>query len=155
MLVSLSVYRIAVPAKSVSHNEGFWKHVSEDGIVDVATHDLLYDNGFRVGVAPRGDWDYFKSIIEANNLVSQETRSASVTAATIELPLRPGVLRQFITYFHPANGLVGQMYDRCENAMTIHFEPVPRHPGDVRVVVTPLLRSEKTEIDVHRPQRGP
>jgi hypothetical protein len=146
MLVHVSVYRIALPAKSISGNEEFWKHVEEDGLVDIVTHDLLYNNGFRVGVAPRTDWDYFKKIFESQNLISQETRTAGVKATVIEMQLRPGVLRQLITFFHPTNGLVGQVYDRCENAMTLRFEPVPRRPGDVRVTATPLLRSERTEL---------
>src|SRR6185437_11101074 len=114
--------------------------------VDVGTHDLLFANGFRVGIAPRTDWDYFKQIIESNNVVSQMTAASGVTASTLEIPVKSKVLKQFITYFHPVNGLVGQMYDRCDNAMTVRFEPVPRKSGEVRVTVTPLLRAERTEL---------
>ena len=146
MFVQLSVYRMAVPVKAVSRNEVFWKHVSEDGAVDVGTHDLLFANGVRVGIAPRGDWDYFKKILESNSVITQKSGSSGVMATTIEMPLKQKVSQQFITFFHPVNGLVGQVYDRCENSMMIRFEPVPRQPGDVRLTVTPMLRAERTEL---------
>ena len=146
LLVHLSVYRILVPAKSISHNEEFWKHVSEDEALDVGAHDLLFANGFRAGLAPRADWDYFKQIIESNNIVSQMTAASGVTTSSFEIPVKSKILKQFITFFHPINGLVGQMYDRCENSIAVRFEPVPRKPGEVRVTVTPLLRAERTEL---------
>ena len=146
MFVQLSVYRLAVPARAVSHNEEFWKHVTEDNVVDVGAHDLLFANGVRVGIAPRGDWDYFKKILEANSVITQKTSSSGVAATTIEMPLKQKVPQQFITFFHPVNGLVGQVYDRCENSMMIRFEPVPRQPGDVRLTITPMLRAERTEL---------
>jgi len=37
--VNLSVYRISLPVGAVSRNEAFWKHVSEDGVVDITTHE--------------------------------------------------------------------------------------------------------------------
>lgn len=146
LFVNLTVYRLALPAKSISHNEDFWKHVNEDDAVDVGTHELLFANGFRVGVAPRGDWDYFKKILELHNVLSQQTGSSGQTGNTIEMPLKEKILQQFITWFHPTNGLVGQVYDRSDNLMTIRFETVPKNPGDVRVTVTPLIRAERTEL---------
>jgi hypothetical protein len=146
LLISLSVYRISVPARAVSHNEGFWKHVNEDNLVDVGTHDILFSNGFRAGVAPRSDWDYFKNILESNPVMSQLTRSSSMEAASFELPLKQNVIDQFIFYFHPTNGLIGQKYDRCNNSLMIRFEPTPKRPGFVRITVTPRLLSERTEL---------
>jgi hypothetical protein len=146
LLVKLTVYRMVLPMHAISRNEDFWKHVAEEGVVDVGTHDLLYANGLRVGVAPREDWDYFKNILEGNNVVSQMTGASGTVATNIEMPLKSTVLKQMITYFHPTNGLIGQLYERCENLMTVRFEPVPRHPGDVRVTATPLLRAERKEL---------
>jgi hypothetical protein len=146
LLVKLTVYRLVLPIHAISRNEDFWKHVAEEDVVDIGTHDLLYANGLRVGVAPREDWDYFKKILEGNNVVSQMTGASSAVAATIEMPLKNPVLKQIITYFDPVNGLIGQLYDRCENLMTVRFEPVPRHPGDVRVTATPMLRAERNEL---------
>ena len=146
MMITLNIYRISVPAKAVSHNEEFWKHVTEDKLVDVGTHDVLFANGFRVGIAPRSDYDYFKKILESNPVISQFTRSTSLDAGEFELALKKDVLSQFIFYFHPTNGLTGQQYERCDNSLTIRFEPARKEPGNVLVTVTPLLRSQRTEL---------
>jgi hypothetical protein len=147
LVVSLSIYQIVVPAHTVSANEEFWKHMAEDGVVDVAAHDRLYANGIRVGIAPRADWDYFRNILESNSLICRKTGATGGSApSSLELPLKKNIVQQFITFFHPTNGLVGQMYDRCDNALAIRFEAVPRKVGDVRVTVTPLLRAERTEL---------
>src|SRR4051794_22546251 len=63
LVVNLTVYRMLVPVRSVSHDENFWKHVDEQA-VDPETYAKLYLNGVRVGVAPRYDWDYFRKILE-------------------------------------------------------------------------------------------
>ncbi len=144
LLVHLTVYRVLVPARAISHDEEFWKHIDEHA-VDASTYEQLYMNGIRVGVAPRTDWDYFKKILESDAPVTQVTQATSV-AATIEMPVNKDVAEQFIAYYHPLNGLVGQMYGRSENAITVRFGPVPRHPGDVRLTVTPLVRSQRTEV---------
>src|SRR5204863_5760681 len=65
LLVQMIAYQIIVPVGSVSRNGEFWHHVSETA-VDMGTHDLLYKNGVRVGMASAGEWDYFKSILEQN-----------------------------------------------------------------------------------------
>jgi hypothetical protein len=146
LLVTLNVYRITVPAKAISHNEGFWKHVNEDKLVDVGTHDRLMANGFRVGVAPQSDYEYFKNILETNPVISQLTRSTSMDATEFELPLKKDVHDQFIFYFDPADGLIGQQYDRCDNSLMIRFESAPKEPGNVLISVTPMLRAQRTEL---------
>jgi hypothetical protein len=147
LLVSLTVYRIALPVRTVSHNEEFWKHVVETGPIEASTHNLLFANGLRVGIAPRDDWDYFRRILEVNPAVFQKTgATGNNLGATIEMPLKQHVLQQFVTSFHPANGLVGQMYDRSDNSIQLLFKPVPRQLGDIEVTVTPFIRAERTEI---------
>src|SRR5438105_15922029 len=47
LLVSLSVYRITIPVRTVSHNEEFWKHVVDAGPIDAGTHQLLFANRLR------------------------------------------------------------------------------------------------------------
>jgi hypothetical protein len=147
LVVSLTVYQLSVPARSVSRNEEFWKHANEDGIVDVGTHDLLFANGVRVGVAPRPEWEYFKHILEANSVVTQQSGATGGSMGTaLELPLKKDVLQQYLMWFHPTSGLIGQVYDRCDNSMVIHFMPVPKRLGTVRVTVTPKLLAERTEL---------
>ena len=146
LFVTLSVYRLAVPAKSISHNEEFWKHVNEDDALDIGAHDRLFANGFRVGIAERGDWDYFKNILESDEVISQQSESSGVVASELKLLLRDKITQQYITWFHPTHGLIGQVYDRCENLVSIHFEALPKKIGSVRVSLTPVIRAERTEL---------
>ena len=145
LLVQLSVYKLTVPARAVSRNEEFWKHVDETSI-DVGQHDLLFTNGFRVGVAPRSDWDYFKKILERDTIISQLTGAGGVGGSSLEMPFKQAVPEQAIFYLHPTKGLVGQVYDKHDESMAIHFEPVARQVGDVRITVVPVISYQRTEI---------
>src|SRR4051812_45992675 len=51
MRTKLDVYVLSLPLGTVSRNEEFWKRVNEQAL-DVATYDLLFKNGVRVGEAP-------------------------------------------------------------------------------------------------------
>jgi hypothetical protein len=145
LLVELFVYDLRVPLRTVSHNEEFWKHVDEQDI-DVAQHDLLLANGFRVGTAPREDWDYFKKILEKQHLLSQLTSGSHLQASQMEIPLKTNLPEAFIAYFHPTKGLVAQVYDQCDASMVVAYEAVPRHPGDVSITATPEFTSQRDEI---------
>jgi hypothetical protein len=145
ILVQLNVYKLTVPARTVSHNEEFWKHVDETTI-DVAQHDILFTNGFRVGIAPRSDWDYFKKILERDNVISQLSGSGGLGGSAMEIPFKQNVPEDTIFYIHPTKGLIGQIYDKHDEEMSITFKPVPRQPGDVRIALTPLFISQRTEI---------
>jgi hypothetical protein len=112
----------------------------------VAQHDILFTNGFRVGVAPREDWDYFKAILERDTVISQLTGSGGLGGSSMEMPFKQAVPEDTIFYLHPTKGLVGQIYDKHDEAMNITFKPVPRHPGDVRIGATPVFISQRTEI---------
>jgi hypothetical protein len=145
LLIGMYVYKLRVPLRTVSHDEVFWKHVDEQNL-DIGTHDLLWANGFRVGTAPREDWDYFKKVLQKQRLVSQLTGASSVDASQIDMPLQQNVPEEFVAYFHPTKGLVGQIYDQCDVSMLINFESTPRSPGDVRITATPKFLSQRTEI---------
>ena len=146
MLVNLSIYRILVPSRTISRNEEFWKHAIEDEPLDVKVRDRLLANGFRVGIASRADWSYFKEALEQYPVISQMTGTASSVASNIELPMRTGLTTQRILWMHPTHGLVGDLYDKSDNVMTLYFQPIRRRPGDVRLSLTPMIRAERTEI---------
>src|SRR5688500_11404125 len=57
-IVRLEVLQLVVPLGAVSRSEEFWKHVEEQRI-DVGTYDLLRKNGWRLGIAPTSEWNYF------------------------------------------------------------------------------------------------
>ena len=146
MLVNLSIYRILVPSKTISRNEDFWKHAIEDEPLDVAVRERLLANGFRVGIASRNDWPFFKNAMENYSLISQMTGTASTTASQIEMPVKTGLMSQRLLWLHSDYGLIGDMYDKSENVLTVHFVPIRRRPGDVRISLTPMIRVERTEI---------
>jgi hypothetical protein len=145
LVVQLIAYKLTVPARAVSHSEEFWKHVNEEAI-DIGQHDTLFANGFRVGIAPRSDWEYFRNILERENVVTQISGSSGLGGHALELPLKFAVPEDTVMYIDPQHGLSGQIYERCDELINIHFEPVPRKPGDVRLEVTPLFRSVRSEI---------
>src|SRR4030095_13612095 len=68
--VNLSIFHLSVPAGGVSSNEAFWKHVDEQA-VDVASYDILYKNGLRVGRAPLAELDYLLKILDQNPMECQ------------------------------------------------------------------------------------
>src|SRR6266542_3692986 len=47
--VQVDVYQLTVPYSTISRNEKFWKRIDET-CVDVATSDVLFKNGIRVGL---------------------------------------------------------------------------------------------------------
>src|SRR4051812_38171090 len=62
LVYRLEAYVISVPFGTVSRNETFWKRINEQ-CVDVATYDVLYKNGLRIGEAPYQEWEYIRGLI--------------------------------------------------------------------------------------------
>jgi hypothetical protein len=75
-----------------------------------------------------------------NTLVAPE-------AKPIDLPLRRQVESQMIFYYDGANTLHGRSYDRCENFITMTFQPAPRKPRTVRLALCPVVRTLRKKIE--------
>jgi hypothetical protein len=153
-VVQLEVWQISVPFGSVSNNAAFWKRVGEDNI-DVATRDILYLNGFRVGQAPIREWDYFKNIIDENPAQAAHQSYVASEAHSVEMPLKNQVLQQCVFVMNPPQEPNGKTFDSCDNIMTLSFRPAPRKSGDVRVKLCPMIRGlhKKLEATVLNGQR--
>jgi hypothetical protein len=82
LIFHVEIFVLSVPRGTFSGNESFWKRIDEQ-CVDVATADLLYKNGFRVGVAPLAELDDFAKYMNGISPVEK----IAVTGA--ELKLRP------------------------------------------------------------------
>jgi hypothetical protein len=160
---ALDVYQVTVPFGAVSRSQEFWKRVNETS-VDVATYDLLQKNGFRVGVAPAAEWSYFRAIIDGFPCVMKRTTVMAGGEGSLELPLRSGIEYQTLAYFTDEHALIVKSYERCENSVTVAFQPAPRRPGQVRMTLCPLVRSlrrkfqvsvlnEEREYDYVKPER--
>jgi hypothetical protein len=144
---ALDVYQLSVPLGAVSRSHEFWKRVDESS-VDVATYDLLQKNGFRVGVAPASEWAYFRAIIEQHPAVTKRMTVTSGGAGSIELEMKKNVDFQNLFYLTDDNTLVGRTYERCENLISVGFQPAPRRPGKVRMTMCPLVRSTVRKLQV-------
>jgi hypothetical protein len=144
-LIQLNVYRIMVPAGTISRSDEFWKHIDEHA-VDVATYDQLYKNGVRVGVAPASEWDYLKDILEQNPAKTQPGAFSGREAKAIDLDMKLRVPYQDLFYFDTSGDLVGRSFERCDDLLRVSFQPAPRKPGTVRLGLCPVIRSLRERI---------
>jgi len=138
--LQLEVFQMSLPAGAISRNDDFWKHVEEQRL-DPATYDLLLKNGVRVGVAPNDDWEYFREILEANHAQTTSGVATANGGGTVELSMKKSVPVEDIFYLDDIGELHGRTYEHCENLLGITFWPEPRHPGEVRLAVSPTIRS--------------
>ena len=138
--LQLEVFQMSLPAGAVSRSDDFWKHVEEQRL-DPATYDLLLKNGVRVGVAPNDDWDYFREILELNHAVSTKGVATANGGGTVELSMKKSVPFEDVFYLDDIGALHGRTYENCDNLLGVSFWPEPRHPGEVRLAVSPTIRS--------------
>lgn len=140
------VYQLVLPQGAVSGNEAFWKRVDEQA-VDVATYDLLYKNGVRVGVAPIAEWDRFRELIAEHPATTKANTLIGADAKVIELPVRKEVRAQTIWYFDARNDSIGRTYDECENFVTMTLQSAPRKAGTMRVALCPVVKSARKRLE--------
>ena len=143
----LDIYQLTLPVGAVSRSDEFWKRVDEQG-VDIGTYDLLQKNGFRVGVAPASEWPYFKGILDQYPAVTKKMTVTSGEAGALELLMKKGILSQYLFYLTDDNTLMGRTFDRCDNLVSVTFQPAPRKPGQVRVTMCPLVRCVRGEFQI-------
>ncbi|MCC7350830.1 MAG: hypothetical protein IT446_09695 [Phycisphaerales bacterium] len=141
-VICLEIYQLAVPAGAVSGNEEFWKQVNEQ-VVDVATYDILYKNGIRVGEASNDQWPFFKDFIEKNPALVRHSTMMAREANSIELEMNKGLPFQNLFYFNADNLLQGRSFDRSDNLLTVSFQPAPRKADTLRVALCPVVRTER------------
>jgi hypothetical protein len=145
LFTQLLVYRITVPAGSISLSNDFWKHVDEHA-VDIPTYEVLYKNGVRVGVAAASEWDYFKEILDKQPAKTQPGAFSGTAARDIDLEMKLRVPYQDLFYVDNSGELVGRSFDRCDNLLRVAFQPAPRKPGTVRLGICPVVRSMREKI---------
>ena len=144
--LQVDFYQLALPLGAASRNELFWKHVDEQ-TVDVATYDLLYKNGIRVGQAPIADWDYFHDLMQRQPMQTKANIVVGLEGKPVELPMRKEVRSQEIWYLDSANELQGRSWDESENLITISFQSAPRKPGTMRVALCPVVRGTRKHLE--------
>jgi hypothetical protein len=143
--VNLTVYRLAVPIGTVSRNEEFWKRVDEQA-VDVLSYDVLYKNGIRVGRAPLTELEQLTTVLGRTTVQAKPTIYATAGAKNVELPMKRDVPSQVIYDFDAQNVMTVRSYEGSDNVFCLDFSPTPRRPGDVRVVLCPMVRTLRKRL---------
>ena len=144
-IFKVDAYQISVPIGSLGRNEALWKQVDEQ-CVDVATYDLLFKNGLRVGVAPMSAFSAVSEHLPPES-ASQKIVINGLVAKKIQLETRKDLVGQVIFYFDGNNKLVGRTYDRSTNFIDLSFQPTPRQPGSVRVDFSPEIRAYRARLE--------
>jgi hypothetical protein len=144
-VIQLLIYRITLPEGAVSRSDEFWKRVDEHA-VDIATYDLLFKNGVRVGVAPASEWEYFKNLLEQHPAVTQPMSYTGRANNDIELEMKKGVPLQHVFYYNTSGELVGRTYERCNDLVRVSYQPAPRKHGFVRLGMVPVVQSLREQL---------
>ncbi len=146
MQLQVDLYQLSVPFGAVSRNEQFWKHVDEQ-VVDVATYDLLYKNGVRVGQAPIADWEYFRQIMQQYPTFTKANTLVGIESKPVERPMRKDIRSQNIFYFDSSNEPQGRSFDECENIIALSFQPAPRKAQTMRLALCPVIRATRKHLE--------
>ncbi len=146
VLIHFEVWELLVPYGTVSRNEDFWKRINES-VLDLETADRMWRNGVRVGEAPIGEWPYFKALIDDQPARARKQTHIAREARTIEIPARGEQRWQDLFFFDERNRITGRTYEKCTNLFTLAFEPAPRRPGTVRMVLCPVVRSTRRQLE--------
>ncbi|MGB7158725.1 MAG: hypothetical protein WBD40_11700 [Tepidisphaeraceae bacterium] len=146
MRLKLDVHLLTVPLGTISRNEEVWKRVNEQA-VDVATYDLLIKNGVRVGEAPIAEYERFRQLIAEHPAQSQLAQLVTAEAKDVDLEIRKEVPSQTIWYLNGWSELIGRTFDRCENFLTLSYQPAPRKRGYVRIVLCPVVKETRKRLE--------
>jgi len=145
MRMRMNVYVLTLPLGTVSRNEEFWQRVNEQAL-DVATYDLLYKNGVRVGEAPIAEYKRFAQLIEDQPGSHRAATFVNPEAKDIDLEIHKESPSQTVWYFNGINELIGKSFDKCQNFLTLSYQPAPRKPTSIRVVLCPVVKETRKQL---------
>lgn len=143
LVYTIEVFELLLPIETVSRNDELWKRIDETS-VDVATYDVLFKNGIRVGVAPLNELEGLQKLTE-----DRKTKSFTLTGSQgrqIELEMALGVEQQTLFYFDLRNNLIGKRYDKSDNLLMMSFASTPRRPGWIRLSMLPTIRATQKKL---------
>jgi hypothetical protein len=144
-VIDLGMYEFWLPYGAVSQNKQFWKWVREP-VVDLTTHDLLYQNGLRVGEGEVADWSHFKKIFDAAGARVIQGHFMAPQATNQQI-VCTGELPQQTLFFFDRHGLSGRVYDGCQNLFYLTFGPAPRQPQAIRIELCPVVRATERRYE--------
>lgn len=146
MHMRLDVFVLSVPYGTVSRNELFWRRVNEQA-VDVVTYDLLIKNGVRVGEAPITEYERFRETIAEQPASYRVSGLVTPQAKDVDLEIRKEVPSQLIWHINGVSELIGTSFDRCENYLTLSYQPAPRKRGTIRIVLCPVVKEHRKRLE--------
>jgi hypothetical protein len=143
-IVELRMVEIRLPFGTVSNDAELWREIDED-VIELSTRDVLDKNGIRVGIIPASRMskldEYAQAGRDKRTLLGGQGRD-------MEVILDQGVPAQTLWWFDRRGELTGRSFDRAENLLAVSFRPAPRDPDAVLVQLAPMIRSERTIIEV-------
>jgi hypothetical protein len=143
-LVELRLVEVRVPVGTVSNDAEIWRDIDED-VIDLSTRDVLDKNGIRVGIIPAsrmGRLDEYAALSrEKRTLLGAQGRD-------LEVVIDQRVPAQTLWWYDRRGELTGRSFDQAENLLAISFRPAPREPDRVLVQLAPMIRSERTVLEV-------
>jgi hypothetical protein len=140
LLFHVRIFLFPVPDGTFSGNEEFWKRIDEQ-VFDVATADLLYKNGLRVGEAPLTELETFGKYMEGV-LPLQDIQIPALEGGT-QLEMRMNQMQQTIFYLNQQNQSIGQSYEGSDNLLNVNFKAAPHKPKTVRLSLAPMVRASR------------
>jgi hypothetical protein len=150
-IIHVRMYQISVPYGSIIRSNEFWKLVDEDA-VDVATYDLLYRNGIRVGRGHASDAQSFASILDKESNRSTFTDFYNISGGGNNIvPMNPEDPSREIDeesmFIFDSHGLSGRSYAHCQNRFLISFLWEPHTVNTVRVNICPTVEVVRYRAD--------
>jgi hypothetical protein len=146
LVFQTDIYLLSVPFGTYSTNDEFWRRIDEQ-CVDVATYDLLYQNGLRVGVAGTSELKHFEKFMQGV-VPTQRLTVRATELRNVEIEAKKDLPEQTIFVFDPKTETPpGRSYDRCDDIINLSFEPAPRKPGQLRVSLCPMVRAHRKHLE--------
>jgi hypothetical protein len=142
----MELYHLQLPFRTISGNDAFWTRIDENA-VDIATYDLLYKNGVRVGVAPIAEYGYFRDLMSEHPVVTRKDEFVGRDVRDVELEVSKEIDTQDIFYLDSSNSNQGRTYDHCVNLISASFQAAPRKAGCVRVALCPVVKSTRKRLE--------
>ena len=137
-VIALQIYEVAVPRGRISDDVPLWFGLDERA-TGVATYDVLWANGFRVGVGGAGELDAIREALRAEQAVrAQVVPPLGATRHTYYAD-RPPAGEQTLFWFDERKRSHGRTFADVQNRLAIEF--APGRDDTVRLTITPVVRS--------------
>ena len=140
-------YELRVPQGEISGNADFWKPFDESFLAGgLWQHDVLNKNGLRIGRAPLVELKYLRDKLAG----AEETTQSLIGAESkdYEMEVRKDVAKETIFYADKNGALAGKDFEQVDNLFAFTFRRAPRHEDRVRVSLAPMIRDQKSKIEV-------